>query len=384
MIERPILEDYAGYRGPAALAFDKAARLHFGLVTLVFLAVMWSIGKAIGGISPNAGGIAPLCWAVLAGLVAGTFLLRRRRGFDPVDETRERPSAMTWFDRIVLAYIVLQVGDALLILLSMNTLIAQYADKGANAWSFVAYFAKELVNLLAWIAAWFCISRLRSEAARWLLATYAVANGLQAAWLLSPFSQASDILGIAAVFRTIPALAGTACLFTRDARQWFAYAGQTPRVEALRFTVPAAGPELQRPVALARFDALYITYIAVALTGLFKSFPALRAVIEDRLPGGTFLQFFSLMVATFLGLLLLWYFVSRRRSRIALAILAVDAANSVLGALFPGPVVRADTILWGLSLVSAALNAGAICCLFTPEAHAWFFYRPGEAKATAR
>jgi hypothetical protein len=129
-----------------------------------------------------------------------------------------------------------------------------------------------------------------------------------------------------------------------------------------------------QPKSIKRFDVFYLSALAVATVGFFIGYDDTVAIVREQYAAtGVNMNVAAWTTGSFIfGIaisLLLWWFVSSRRSAVAKWILIVFFALGLLG--LP-TIIRNFTIAGGLSLLSVALSAVAIYFLFQPDAKPWF------------
>jgi hypothetical protein len=138
----------------------------------------------------------------------------------------------------------------------------------------------------------------------------------------------------------------------------------------------SASPADERPQTMMWFDQLFLASIALSLATIIWSLPILDDLLSRDAKAGlpaSMGGLFALLVGTFLGLMCLWFCISRLRSKIARGILVIFVGNffvnslgNLSAALAFGPIVFA------MSFGNVALSVGAVACLLTPSARTWF------------
>jgi hypothetical protein len=128
-----------------------------------------------------------------------------------------------------------------------------------------------------------------------------------------------------------------------------------------------------KPESIRRFDLFYLASIAFSLIAYVVSYDALVANMESRTAAaGIRLGSGTVLTTIVIGIgvaLLLWFFVSRRRSVVAKWIIVVLFVLSLLG--LPGLFSGGWTVLKTISALNLLCEAAAVFYLFQPDARAW-------------
>ena len=126
-----------------------------------------------------------------------------------------------------------------------------------------------------------------------------------------------------------------------------------------------------RPASIQMFDKLYLGSLVVGLINFVLFFDDMVAMTQGDLAEIGMGSGFMIGVFVF-GIsisLLLWYFISRRASKVAKWILVVLTIWGLIG--IPATLAL-PTVQMLMSLLATALSLGSIYFLFTPDAKAWF------------
>ena len=141
-----------------------------------------------------------------------------------------------------------------------------------------------------------------------------------------------------------------------------------------------AGSDTVRPKSMLWFDRLFLGSVAVSLAGTIALLPEVQQMIDD----GPLLAQTNVSVAAIVGqlagmffiILLLWFCVSRLRSRVARWIMTIFVLLFSLGVLLKGAALfDYGVVNAAFSIGNAVLSLLAVMCLFTSEARTWFFRR---------
>lgn len=135
---------------------------------------------------------------------------------------------------------------------------------------------------------------------------------------------------------------------------------------------------MPQPPSIKKFDIFYLAALAVYVVGFFLGFDDTVAMVREQYTAaGLDLPVESITTGSFIfGIaisLLLWWFVSARRSTVAKWILIVFFALGLLGL----PTLFQNlNLTTGISLLSMVLSAIAIWFLFQPDTKPWFEKEP--------
>lgn len=131
---------------------------------------------------------------------------------------------------------------------------------------------------------------------------------------------------------------------------------------------------MQQPTSIKRFDIAYLASLGLATVGFFIGYDDTVALVREQYAAaGLNMNAAAWTTGSFVvGIaisLLLWWFVSSRRSAVAKWILIVFFALGLLGL----PTILGNlTIASYLSLASMVISAVAIYFLFQPDTKPWF------------
>lgn len=127
-----------------------------------------------------------------------------------------------------------------------------------------------------------------------------------------------------------------------------------------------------RPASIRKFEILFLASLLTGLIGTLISWNATLAQFRAG-AGGVELSpaiLIGVLAVIYAIMLLLWYLIARRASKIAKWILVVFTLISLIGipALFSPPF----TLSKGIELLSNLLQVAAVVFLFLPDARVWF------------
>lgn len=140
-----------------------------------------------------------------------------------------------------------------------------------------------------------------------------------------------------------------------------------------------------RPASIHRFDQLYLGATALSFANaLFVYFSTMAPLGSSSSRDGLSRLFAGYFIGSsaisFAISLLLWFFISRKASKVAKWVLVVFNVIAILGSL----PLFSDTqlLMWAavplwqivLSSIISAMNLAALWFLFQPDAKAWFAY----------
>jgi hypothetical protein len=136
---------------------------------------------------------------------------------------------------------------------------------------------------------------------------------------------------------------------------------------------------MPQPPSIKKFDIFYLAALGVYAVGFFLGFDQTVGMIREQYAaaGMTNLPVEGITTGGFIfGIaisLLLWWFVSAKRSTVAKWILIVFFALGLLGL----PTIFQNlNLTTGISLLSMVLSAVAIWFLFQPDTKPWFDKEP--------
>jgi hypothetical protein len=134
---------------------------------------------------------------------------------------------------------------------------------------------------------------------------------------------------------------------------------------------------MQQPPSIKKFDIFYLSALAVGTVGFFLGYDDTVAQLRTQMAGtgmeiGDGFVTGSFIVSMAISLLL-WWFISSKRSPVAKWILIILTAFSVLGTVMNLQTMLANlTIASGLSLLAVVLSLVAIYFLFPADTKPWF------------
>ena len=133
-----------------------------------------------------------------------------------------------------------------------------------------------------------------------------------------------------------------------------------------------------RPKAIVWFERVLLAALAIDLVNNLLSWTSIAEALPDAgAPPHPLLALVLAFVPTLVGLLF-WYFIMRRRNRVAKWLLAVFVAIGTIG--FVVLLVRTRhmgvDLMVILGCLSEVMKLFAVGCLFTREASAWLAAGP--------
>jgi len=136
---------------------------------------------------------------------------------------------------------------------------------------------------------------------------------------------------------------------------------------------------MNRPSSIIRFEQFYGGYIGVGMASAVVNWPAFSASPDMQRATETIGAFYlpTVMVASFVLPLLLWFFVAYRRSTIARWIIVALCAANLAGltvALASGRYP--DGLVGALGALGTMMYVAAAAMLFQPDARRWFGKSP--------
>lgn len=137
---------------------------------------------------------------------------------------------------------------------------------------------------------------------------------------------------------------------------------------------------MMHPQSIAIFDRLFLGALALALLNSVLFYKTILAELNTdpaMAESGLGMVFLVAMMTFSFGIsLLLWFFISRKASKISKWILVIF---TLLGAaMLPATLPNTDMLEAALTLVITALQLAAIFFLFRSDARAWFDSRGGK------
>jgi hypothetical protein len=131
-----------------------------------------------------------------------------------------------------------------------------------------------------------------------------------------------------------------------------------------------------RPNSIRWFDRLFLSSLAIGLVNSALAYQRAREAIAGDSSSHLLQAANGGAAATVLVGLLMWFFISRRASRILRNFFTLFY---ILGLLAMPLVLRSAAMTspldLALILIVTLLQAGAVYCLFRPDARAWFAAR---------
>lgn len=131
------------------------------------------------------------------------------------------PDSMRWFDRFFLSAIASNLLTLYLSLPQLETRISTGPEADLAAVDFRTVFNALGFGFLLLMAFWFCISRLRSRIAKWVLTVMAAGTALSMIANPGPLFAYGATVAFLSFLNFVLTVASAACLHLPESRAWF-------------------------------------------------------------------------------------------------------------------------------------------------------------------